>query len=112
MTHRDFDIENNANKLHSIIKNFELYFPEELVKTNIYRCGHCNATGLEDQSQATSQFFCSNCGGTGYVGYEKIKKSYTCRMCNGPGCDMCDYTGMTDWITHAMGSDIRKEPKK
>lgn len=105
-------IEKNANKLHIIIKNFEAYFPEELAKTGINKCGHCNATGLKDPSQVTSEFFCSNCGGTGYVGYEKIKKDYTCRMCNGSGCDECDYTGMTDWITHAMGRDIRKIPER
>jgi len=112
VTCRDSDIEANANKLHTIIKNFELYFPEELAKTDIHKCGHCNGTGLEDQSQATKEFFCFNCGGTGYVGYEKIKKAYTCRMCNGSGCDMCEWIGMTDWITHAMGRDIRNPPKR
>ena len=111
MTCRDYDIEQNANKIHRSIKHFEEIFPEELAKTDIKRCGHCNATGLETTYQTSSEFFCFNCGGTGYVGYEKIQKSYTCRLCNGSGCSFCDYCGMTDWITHAMGSDIAKAPK-
>ena len=112
MTCRDSDIERNANKIHSVIKHFEYIFPEELAKTDIKRCGHCDATGLQDRSQATHPFYCFNCGGTGYVGYEKIKKAFTCRMCNGSGCDLCDWTGMVDWVTHAMGRDVRKPPKR
>ena len=105
MTCYDREMIDNANKLHGAIKNFEHYFPEEFVKTNISKCGHCNGTGLEDKSQI---YFCWNCGGTGYVGYEKITKSYTCRYCNGSGCDICEYTGMVDWIIHANGRDVRK----
>ena len=112
MTCRDYDIEQNANKIHGVIKHFEEIFPEELAKTNIKKCGHCNATGLQTKHQTDAKFFCFNCGGTGYVGYEKVKKAYTCRMCNGSGCDICEYTGMTDWITHAMGSDVRQVPKR
>lgn len=107
MTCYDHIIKENSNKLHGIIKNFSTYFPEEFERTNINMCGHCNGTGLSDFNQI---FFCDNCGGTGYVGYEKIKKGYTCRSCNGSGCDICDYTGMVDWVLHATGRDIRKGP--
>jgi len=107
MTCRDSEIEANANKLHTVVKNFERFFPEEFEKTDINRCGHCDSTGLKDRSMSKCPYFCFNCGGTGYVGYEKIYKSYTCRMCNGSGCDICDYTGMVDWVTHANGRDVR-----
>ena len=104
MTCKDYEITENVNKLHLVIKDFEHYFCEEFEKTGIKRCGHCNATGLSNIHQI---YFCSYCGGTGYVGYEKIKKAYTCRHCNGGGCDICEYTGMVDWVTHANGRDVR-----
>lgn len=100
----DFMVSKNSNKLHSVLKDFEFYFPEEFEKTSVKRCGHCNATGIKDKQQL---FFCDNCGGTGYVGYEKIQKNYTCRSCNGGGCAMCYNTGMVDWVTHATGEDVK-----
>lgn len=105
MNYLDYTTRDNANKLHSIIKQFEHYFPEEFSKTDIHKCGHCNATGLKDKQTLE---FCDYCGGTGYVGYEKITRSYTCRGCNGAGCNHCNQTGMTDWISHANGRDIEE----
>ena len=105
MNYLDYTVRDNANKLHSVIKQFEHYFPEEFSKTDIHRCGHCNATGLKDKHTLE---FCDYCGGTGYVGYEKVTRSYTCRGCNGAGCNHCNQTGMTDWISHANGRDIEE----
>jgi len=102
------EISRNANILHNVLKQFEFYFPEEFEKTDISRCGHCNATGLKDKHQ---MFFCTNCGGTGYVGYDKIQKSYVCRKCNGAGCGKCKHTGMVDWVTHAVGGDLWKSER-
>ena len=49
MNYLDYIQRDNANKLHSIIKQFEHYFPEEFQKTDIHKCGHCNSTGLKNK---------------------------------------------------------------
>lgn len=77
-----------------------------LKKCDIYKCGHCNGTGLENKFDMDAM--CSYCGGFGYRGFKKIGDDFVCRNCNGYGCYLCNRRGLVDWITHANGGDILK----
>jgi len=101
-THK-YQIQHRANKIFKVIRDFETLFPDEFRKCGINSCGHCGGTGIADRHQLT---VCVNCGGMGYKGFEKIEGDFVCRSCNGYACDICNHTGIVDWITHANGSDM------
>jgi len=98
----DFNLR--TNEIYSVIKKFEHWFPEEFVKCDIKRCGHCNATGLKDKN--TEAGYCAFCGGMGYKGFKKLENKFVCRTCNGGGCNLCNHEGTVDWIAYARGADI------
>ena len=98
-----------ANRFFNIIKQFSIFFPDEFEKCDIKICGHCGGIGFKDKVNFSE--LCFNCGGIGYVGFKKIADQYVCRTCNGYGCILCNQTGVVDWISHANGRDITKNPR-
>ena len=100
----DYNRAQNANKIHTTIKNFEWMFPYEFEKCAIKQCSKCGKSGLTNKYDMID--YCSNCHGVGYIGFEKIYGEHICRGCNAVGCEKCEGEGIVDWITHAMGSDI------
>ncbi len=105
----DLQLQIRANKIFQVIKDFEHLFPDEFKVCGIYRCGHCDGTGLGNKHDMTNQ--CSNCGGMGYVGFERIRGEFICRACNGYGCAVCHKAGTIDWISHARGNDLNTHKK-
>lgn len=99
-----------ANRILTVIKDFENLFPDEFMKCDIKRCGHCGGTGLKNKHCLDE--FCTLCGGIGYRGFEKIQGDFVCRTCNGSGCGKCNNLGIVDWVAHANGSDIMKKGEK
>jgi hypothetical protein len=99
-----------SNRIFEVIRDFETLFPEEFVKCDIKRCGHCGATGLANKYQMDN--FCTMCGGIGYKGFEKIQGDFICRTCNGGGCNRCKQKGIVDWVTHANGRDMMQKGEK
>ncbi len=101
----EIEQQTRSNRIFTVIKNFEILFPDEFEKCGIEKCGHCNATGILNKS---SMVICNYCGGMGYRGFEKLDGEFVCRTCNGYGCDSCNKIGTVDWVKHANGSDITK----
>lgn len=96
------------NWLHSKLKDFERNNPKQFVKTDIKRCGHCNATGLKQNDPHTA---CKDCVGIGYIGqqgFTELIGEVICPDCNSTGkdvsdirvrdCKICGGTGHLDWI--------------
>ena len=100
-------LQQRSNGIFKAIQSFERLFPDEFETCGIYKCGHCNATGISNKH---SLGHCSNCGGMGYVGFKKLYGEHICRSCNGYGCGRCNDSGTVDWISHANGSDMTKGP--
>lgn len=95
------------DKIHVILSNFELYFPNELEKTEIKKCVTCDGSGLPCKKGADITYWvpgtcCIDCGGYGYK-FREIGAQYVCQKCNGGGCGRCKGSGLVDWITNAMG---------
>jgi len=83
-------------------------------KENIKKCKTCRGTGLllhygTDINYWDSRSYCSDCNGFGYSGLNDIDKGmidtthFVCKKCGGSGCDLCNYKGIVDWVTNAMG---------
>lgn len=102
--------QQRANKIFQIIKDFERIFPEDFVKCNIHKCGHCYS-GYITKDNMISSSLCNRCGGMGYIGFEKIGEEFVCRNCNGYGCDRCNRLGIVDWVQHANGRDLKPQKK-
>lgn len=102
---------NRANRFHIFLKKQnDLYFEE----TKISKCEVCSATGLNGfRNLSDGGFswdtinFCDNCNGIGYIGLAGGIQidliNYICKRCDGIGCNECKFTGIEDWISHAMG---------
>jgi hypothetical protein len=93
---------NRSLALHTAIKTFRHYFPEEFAKTNIVACKPCNGLGITDQHYISSSSICMECMGVGFIGYEHLIAGYVCKHCNGVGCKSCSDNGFVDWIRNAM----------
>ena len=98
--------QRRSNKIFKTIQSFESLFPDEFETCGIYKCGHCNATGIKNKSSLEN---CTDCGGMGYVGFKKLYGHHVCRTCNGYGCRLCKHSGTVDWITHANSSDVMND---
>jgi len=110
MTHWDIPNTTIRDQVHSILKNFEAAFSDELKKTEIKRCKICDGSGLNvcRGNDKTINIwvpgeYCKSCRGFGYTGFDRVYDSYICKSCNGKGCDKCSNTGMIDWVKNVMG---------
>jgi hypothetical protein len=99
------------NKIYSLIKGFEEFFPDELKKTSIHKCKQCDASGLNVLINKDSGVtfwdpgqdqVCSSCGGFGYS-VKELKGDFLCKKCKGLGCGSCGGTGVLDWVSRVMG---------
>jgi hypothetical protein len=88
--------------LHTAIKTFRHYFPEEFGKTNIVPCIRCNGLGITDVHDMHPSSLCDECRGVGFMGYEHLEQGYVCKICNGVGCKNCNDKGYVDWVSNAM----------
>jgi hypothetical protein len=117
------------NTIHGYLKSKSV---EELEELKIYKCGHCNGTGIPKDNNYMiwhsyvkkymwdTVNFCDKCKGVGYVylgerdssnlgepgylnGYSIDGINFVCKLCDGKGCGHCDNTGIVDWISHLMG---------
>lgn len=118
-----------TNSIHRYLKSKNI---EELEGLKIYKCGHCNGTGIPRNNnymiwhKDSKKYmwdtinFCEKCKGIGYVylgnldvgnlgepGYlngDNIDGiNFVCRSCSGAGCRHCNNTGIVDWVTYMMG---------
>jgi hypothetical protein len=94
--------------LHTAIKVFRHYFPEEFDKTNITECVPCQGLGITDKYDMNPSSICENCMGVGFLGYEHLETGYVCKHCNGVGCKNCSDKGFVDWIKNAMKLVVNK----
>jgi hypothetical protein len=100
---------NKSLALHTAIKTFRHYFPEEFKKTNIIECTSCKGLGITNKHELHPEFICDDCMGVGFTGYEYLENEYVCKKCNGIGCQNCNYKGFVDWIRNAMKFMILKQ---
>ena len=110
-----------TNTIHKYLKSKSV---EELEELKIYKCGHCNGTGIPTTESYMiwhtyikkymwdTVNFCEKCQGVGYVCLEKSDYlnsydldgiNFICKTCNGKGCGECGNTGIVDWAAHIMG---------
>jgi hypothetical protein len=120
-----------TNTIHKFLKSKNV---KELEELKIYKCGHCNGTGIPKNENFMiwhsyvrkymwdTVNFCKNCKGVGYVylgnpdvsnlgdydclsGYNIDGVNFVCKSCNGMGCGKCNHTGIVDWVSHIMGGE-------
>jgi len=114
MSPGDFLMETNA--LHASFKQFEAEHPNRFKTKGIFRCGHCNGTGLNLRDKERP---CEHCVSVGYVGFKEIEDETICPDCNGTGrcleynnhvtdCKTCDGYGRLDWI-QAIQNGVRMD---
>jgi len=89
--------------------NLIFEYLQELSKrpdVKLEKCEACDGTGLQgvtkfsDGSSAWNGSFCELCNGTGFIPECHKNILFVCRKCKGEGCSICDYKGITDWVTY------------